>query len=173
MSRKAFLDYINAQETEQLKAELQELYASFELVRNYYQIKFNGTTVDEQLLATYQDQVTQAIYPNKHMQGGLDTGKVESVVKQLESPATRRYFIEVGLHAVEECTRMANDFGGDFGEDFYIYFEELFERVIQVVLKEGLEGEYRVRLREMVNSACEGYGHYDQLQDTFTEYMEG
>lgn len=68
---------------------------------------------------------------------------------------------------------IANEFGGDFGEDFYIYFEELFEDTIKVILKENLESEYKVRLKEMANSACDGYGHYDQLQDTFREYFRG
>ncbi|GEM_PF-2486596 len=167
----AFLDHINTQNADQLKSELTELYSSFEVARNYYRIKFSGTEVDNKLLAMYKEQVTQAIYPNKYMQGGLDTEKVDNVVQQLNSNATVRYYIEVCLHAVEECTNIANEFGGDFGEDFYIYFEELFDNVVKVILSEGLEDEYQIRLQEIANSACEGYGHYDQLQDTLSEYF--
>ncbi|WKN41848.1 DUF6155 family protein [Tunicatimonas pelagia] len=168
---KAFLDHINSQGIEQLKSELRELYSSFEVVRNYYLIKFSDTEIDEKLLATYKDQITQAIYPNKYMQGGLDTEKVDNVIQQLNSHAIIRYYIEASLHAVEECTNIANEFGGDFGEDFYIYFEELFDDVVKVILKENIESEYQIRLQEIANSACEGYGHYDQLQDTLSKYF--
>lgn len=168
---KAFLDHINSQKTESLKAELQALYKSFEVVRNYYQIKLSDTALDEQLLSTYQDQVTKAIYPNKHMEGGLDTEKVDSIVKQLKTPSTIRYYIEVCLHAMETCTAIADEYGGDFGEDFYIYFEELFDEVIQAIVKEGLESAYRIWLQEIANAACDGYGYRDQLQETYTEYF--
>ncbi len=168
---KAFLEHINSQGIESLKSELKELYRSFEVVRSYYQIKFSGNEMDEQLLSSYKDQVIKAIYPNKHMQGGLDTEKVDSVAKQLNSPSTIRYYIEVGLFAVETCTDIANEYGGDFGEDFYIYFEELFEDAIKAIFKERLESEYQIRLKEIADSACDGYGHYDQLQETFSEYF--
>ncbi len=168
---KAFLDHIKSLESESLKSELRELYTSFEAVRNYYQIRFSNVGMDEQLLSTYQDQVTKAIYPNKHMQGGLDTEKVDSVVKELNSPSTIRYYVEISLFAVETCTDIANEYGGDFGENFYIYFEELFEDAIKAIFKEGFESEYQIRLKEIADSACDGYGHRDQLQDTFSEYF--
>jgi hypothetical protein len=170
---KTFSNYINSEGIESLKSDLQELYASFEVVRNYYQIKFNNTEMDEQLLSSYKDRIIKAVYPNKYMQGGLDTEKVDSIVKQLKSPSTIRYYIEIGLFAVETCTDIANEYGGDFGEDFYIYFEELFEDVVQTTFKEGIESEYQIRLKEIADSACDGYGHYDQLQDTFSEYFGG
>lgn len=169
---KAFLEHINSQNSESLRSELQELYKSFEVVRNYYQIKFSGLKLNEQLLAAYQAQVTKAIYPNKHMEGGLDTEKVDRIVQQLKSPSTMRYYIEVCLFATETCTDIANEYGGDFGEDFYIYFEELFDDVIQAIAKEELEGDYRIRLQEIANAACDGYGHRDQLQETFAEYFD-
>lgn len=78
---KDFSMYINAQDKEQLKRELQELYSSFELVRNYYHMKLEQSGIDENLLSKYKDQVTKAIYPNKYMQGGLDFEKVDSIVK--------------------------------------------------------------------------------------------
>lgn len=168
----AFLSHIKSLDSESLKSELRELYTSFEVVRNYYQIKFSNVGIDKQLFSTYQDQVTKAIYPNKHMQGGLDTEKVDSIVKQLKNPSTIRYYIEICLYAMETCTAIANEYGGDFGEDFYIYFEELFEDAIQAILKEGLESEYRIWLKEIANAACDGYGHRDQLQGTFTEYFD-
>ncbi len=68
------------------------------------------------------------------------------------------------MFAVETCTDIANEYGGDFGENFYIYFEELFEDVIKAIFREGLESEYQIRVKEMADSACDGYGHYDQFK---------
>ncbi|MFK7980041.1 MAG: hypothetical protein AB8G86_08670, partial [Saprospiraceae bacterium] len=108
---KDFLKYINAQDARQLKQELTELYTSFELVRNYYQIKGKQSVLDENLLSKYKAQVTKAIYPNKYMEGGLDVGKVDSIVKQLNSDSTLKYYIEVSLYAIEACTDIAKEYG--------------------------------------------------------------
>ncbi len=169
---KDFLKYINAQDARQLKQELTELYTSFELVRNYYQIKLKQSVLDENLLSKYKAQITKAIYPNKYMEGGLDVGKVDSIVKQLNSDSTLKYYIEVGLHAIEECTSIANEYGGDFGDDFYIYFEELYDKVLDQIVKKNLVDAYKDRLKEIADVAFEGYGHYDQLQDTYDEYLK-
>ncbi|MEM1123482.1 MAG: DUF6155 family protein [Bacteroidota bacterium] len=169
---KDFLRYINAQDKEQLRQELRELYSSFELVRNYYHIKLQKAEIDENLLSEYKGQVTKAIYPNKYMQGGLDFEKVDSIVKQLNSDSTFKYYIEVSLHAIEECTDIANEYGGDFGDDFYIYFEELYDKVLELIVKKNLTEEYKIRLKEIADCAFEGYGHYDQLQDTYDEYIK-
>lgn len=169
---KEFLKHINAQNIEQLKKELQELYSSFELVRNYYHIKLKQSGIDENLLSKYKDQVTKAIYPDKYMQGGLDFEKVDSIVKQLNSDSTLKYYIEVGLHAIEECTSIANEYGGDFGDDFYIYFEELYDKVLDQIVKKSLVDEYKIRLKEIADVAFEGYGHYDELQNTYDEYIK-
>ena len=58
--------------------------------------------------------------------------KVETSDKTVPAigTSTNEILYNFGLYAVEECTAIANEFGGDFGEDFYIYFEELFENVI-------------------------------------------
>jgi len=169
---KDFSKYINAQDKDQLKRELQELYSSFELVRNYYHMKLKQSGIDENLLSKYKDQVTRAIYPNKYMQGGLDFEKVDSIVKQLNSDSTLKYYIEVSLHAIEECTSIANEYGGDFGDDFYIYFEELYDKVLELIVKKNLADEYKIRLKEIADYACEGYGHYDQLQGTYNEHIK-
>jgi len=99
------------------------------------------------------------------MQDGLDIDKTISIIERLNTQLAVKYYIEVSLHAVEECTNIANEYGGDFGEAFFIYFEEVFQNAVTTILKEGFEKEYKIRLKEMVDSAFDGYGHYDQLQD--------
>ncbi len=169
---KDFLDYINSRNIEQLRNELRKLYSSYELVRNYFDIKTkkNGG-VDKNLLKKYEGEITKAIYPNERMEGGLDIDKVDNIIKGLNSDSTVKYYIESSLFSIEECTNIANEFGGDFGEDFFIYFEALFENVIKIIINQGHESEYKVRLREIADSAFDGYGHYDQLQDTISEYI--
>jgi hypothetical protein len=168
-----FLNHIEGQNQEQLRAELKELYSSFEVVRDYYAIKIksDNDTLNPKLLDKYKDQITQAIYPNERMQGGLDIDKVNYIIEQLNSNTTIRYYIEVSLHAIEECTGVAEEYGGDMGDDFYIYFEELFEHIIQVIVKHNLVSDYRSRLVAIKNSATEAYGHYDQLNDVYTQHM--
>lgn len=169
---KDFLNYLKAQDKEQLKKELKELYESYELVRDHYQIKLKKGGIDKALLTKYNRQVTNALYLDDYFEGGLDVDKVNKLIEQLDSDATINYYIEVSLHAIEECTCVAKDYGGDFGDEFYIYFEELYETVIQRIIKENLQKKYKLRLKEIADAAFEGYGHYDQLQDTYDEYIE-
>ncbi|EAY26796.1 DUF6155 family protein [Microscilla marina] len=166
-----FLNHIKTQSEEQLRAELKELYSSFEVVRGYYAIKLKPDILDQKLLDKYTTQITQAIYPNERMQGGLNLDKVKHIIEQLSSDTTVKYYIEVALHAIEECTGMANEYGGDFGDDFYIYFEELFGDVIQMIVQHNLQNDYRARLIDVKNSATEAYGHYDQLNDVYAQYI--
>ena len=169
---KDFLKYINAQDKEQLNRELQELYTSFELVRDYYKIKLKRGIIDGKLLAKYNKQITNALYFDAFGQGGLDVDKVDKLIKRLNSNATLNYYIEVSLHTIEEATCIANDYGGDFGDDFYIYFEELYEDVVKRIVKENFLDKYKIRLKEMADTAFEGYGHFDQLQDTYDEHVK-
>lgn len=169
---KDFLKHINSLNIEQLKSELAELYASYDLVKNYYQIKLKNDGLDENVLKKYKDQITEAIYPNKYMEGGLNVEKVDAIIKQLNSDATFKYYIEASLHSIEECTSIANEYGGDFGDDFYIYFEELYEKIVELIVKRSFQEEYKIRLKEIADFACEGYGHYDQLQDVYKEYIK-
>lgn len=169
---KDFLNYVNAQDKEQLRRELKELYTSFELVREYYQIKLKEGEIDENLLSKYKKQVTKALYFDDFMEGGLDVDKVDGIIKRLNSESTLKYYIEVGLYAIEECTSIANDYGGDFGDEFYIYFEELYGKILERIVKKNLVDEYKIRLREMADTAFDGYGHCDQLQDTYDEYIK-
>jgi len=169
---KDFSKYIKAQDKEQLQLELKELYVSFELVRDYYQIKLKYGEIDEKLLTKYNKQITTALYVNDHMEGGLDFNRVDEIVKKLNSDSTFKYYIEVGLYAVEECTCVANDYGGDFGDEFYIYFEELYEKIVELIVKKNLTSNYKIRLEEIAGAAFDGYGHYDQLQDTFGENIK-
>jgi len=167
-----FLEYIENQDKEGLKSDLKELYSSYEFVRNYYRIKFSNSSWNEALISQHKEDITKAISPNKHMQGGLDFEKVESIVEQLNSKSTIKYYIEAALHGVEECTNMANEYGGDFGDDFYIYFEELFEKIVEIIVKENLKEEYKFRLKEMADNAFEGYGHHDHLRGVYTDFFE-
>jgi len=169
---KEFLKHINSQDIGQLKEELKELYISFEWVRDYYQIKLKQGKMDQNLLSKYKRQITDAIYFDEYGQGGLDVDKAENIIKQLNSDSTLKYYIEISLHAIEECTRIANDFGGDFGDYFFIYFEELYDKVLDLVVKKNLVDKHKDRLKEIADVAFDGYGHYDQLQETYDEYIK-
>ena len=62
---------------------------------------------------------------------------VHKISKRLHNDLKMLYFIEVSLHAIEECTCVANDYGGRYGEEFYIYFEELYEEVLKRIVEKS------------------------------------
>ena len=117
----------------------------------------------------YKDRIIDALYPDSDFEGGLDIEKVEVVMKQIRRNPNYYYFIGIGLFAVEECTLVANQYGGRYGEEFYEYFEELFKEVVRLIIGKGLQDELRIQVESIVNKAFDGYGHYDQLLAIYEE----
>lgn len=165
-----FQNYIKNLDANQLRAELKELYSSYEVVRKYYEIKWKGNAVDKAILEQYKSQITTALYPDERMNGGFDYQEVEHILEQLNSETTLLYYIEAGLFAVEECTNVANEFGGG-DEDMFIYFEELFEQLVAIIQKKDLASKYNIYLQEIARTAFDGYGHYDQLNGVVSDYF--
>ena len=56
------------------------------------------------------------------------------------------------------------------GEKFYDLPEELFEKVLSMARRGGFLEKFADRAYELVENACDGYGHQESLKDTYVEY---
>ncbi len=162
-----FSDYINSLSEEELRNELTKLHFKFSLIREYYQTSLtNENAIDETLLHQYKGEIKIALYPNKYLEGGFDTKRI----KEILLPLTSKYYVEVGLFSVEECSNIAKEFGGDFDEDFYLYFEDLFEEIVKYIVDRKLLEEYQEELFMIANSAIDMYDHSHELQEILRDH---
>lgn len=164
-----FEKYLQDSEKESLINDLRELFAGQQGVRSYFLAKLGS---DKLLIEKYCERLIEAIYPDERMNGGMDFKKVDSILQELRTPTTIKKFVEVSLIGVEECSKIANEFGGA-DEGFLVYFEDLFEEVLKSIKENQWKDNYDLRLRQIIETAFDGYGHYDQLSDLYSIYLDG
>ena len=164
-----FEQYLRDSDKDLLIDDLRELFASQQGVRSYFTAKLGS---NELLLKEYLERLIEAIYPDESMNGGMDYRKVDSILQELRTPTTTRQYVEVSLIGVEECSKIAHEFGGA-DEDFLVYFEDLFEEVLKLIKVNQWKSKYYIRLRQIIEAAFEGYGHHDQLSELYSIYLDG
>jgi len=169
-----FIEHIKSKSKEELEQELKELYSSFETIRVHYNFKFNEnkTKINKSKnLEKYKTKINQALNFNHSWQGGLDIEKVDKILSRLNSESNIKFYFELGLHALEECTNLANIYGGDFGEEFYNYFVELYENIVSQTWKKGLDSEYQIRIKTIMEESFEGYDYKGDLREIYNDHF--
>jgi hypothetical protein len=177
---KEFRKYIKSKSKEELKLELEELFSSFETVREHYHLKIRSlelnsntpeifSVIDPKEITKYKKKIILALHPDENWEGGFDTEKVHGILSKLKSKSNSKYYIEIGLHAIEESTKLAKLYGGDYGGKYYIYFAELYENITQEIIKNCSENEYFEWLKMLSEEAFDGFGYKDDLEDTFND----
>jgi len=69
-----------------------------------------------------------------------------------------------------ECV---SDFNSDFGVDeerYYTSPEDMFEKTLKLLKSKKLLLKFKDRAHQIVENACEAWGHYDTLSEIYTEY---
>ena len=173
-----FVKYLEYKTKGELKKELIELYSTFDSVKDYYQskitIKGQGVSIkvsDSKVIERNQQKIIEALNLDHNWQGGFDTEKVGKILSRIKSKSKIRDYIELSLVSIEECTDLANTYGGDFGEEFYLFFSKLYRDVLEQALKEGLEKEYQEKLKLLMENSFEGYGYQDDLEEIYLSFF--
>ena len=167
-----FIEYIHSKSKGELVEELKELYSSFEAVRTHYSLKSKDKKFDPKIIKKYETKISEALNLDGNWQGGFNIDKVDNILSRLNSKSNHKYYIELGIYSINECTELANAYGGDYGDEFYLYFIELYQNVNALIWEEGLENEYQMRLRILMEESFEGYGYQDELRDVYYNYFQ-
>lgn len=168
-----FLDYIRSKSKNELEEELEELFSKFATIRKHYDLKLGIAKTEEIKLPNlkrYKTKIHQALNPDSNWQGGFDIEEVGKILFRLKNKAKIKYYLELGLYSLEECTGLANAYGGDYGEEFYKYFVELYHDLVKLLWAKGLELEYQIRITEIMEHAFRGYDYQDDLRDIYNKY---
>ena len=164
---KKFLKYIKSKTEEELRTELCELFSSFEIVKDHYNIKISQGQLDSKVLKKYQNKIREALQPDYEWHGGFDVDEVEEIVSKFNNNTSIQYYFELGMYAIEECNDLAEIYQGDFGDEFFVYFVELYENIIDQVLNLKIENKYKVRLKTLMENSFDGYDFQDDLRDIY------
>jgi len=73
------------------------------------------------------------------------------------------------LTYAESVSHFSSEYGPN-EEKFYTLPEDMFEQVLEMAKKGGFLNKFKNRAYEMVDGACDGWGHLDSLQDTYKSY---
>ena len=152
--------------------EIMGLFDRFGGVRDYYQFSIIGRKREHQkLIKSYKEKIINALWPDGEFKGGLDLDQVDKLLSKFSRITNNvAYQIDIELYAVEQANKCADQFGGDFGEDYYEYLEEQFEKTLQKSVKHKLFEHQKEKIQAIVNSAIEGYGHRDMLEELLEKY---
>lgn len=168
-----FLDYIRSKSKNELEEELEELFSKFSTIRKHYDFKL-GISKTEKIkspnLKRYKTKIYQALNPDSNWQGGFDIEEVGKILLRLKNKGKIKSYLELGLYSLEECTGLANAYGGDYGEEFYNYFVELYKDMVKLMWAEGLELEYQIRVTDIMEQSFKGYDYQDDLRDIYNKY---
>lgn len=81
------------------------------------------------------------------------------------------YVVELMLCYAESVSWFSSNFGPN-SEEFYTKPETLFEEALQLASQHGIEDNFREKAYDIVDNACEGWGHQDTLMDIFHSVYE-
>lgn len=170
MKKNELEEILRIKNKDELITELIHLFENFKVVQDYFDLKYKSQTKSS-ILKKYQQKIDKAIYPDWEFNVGLNIDLVEEIIEGFSNITPKLdYQIELELYALEAGNKCANDVGGDFGEDYYLYFEDLFEQTLNKYKKINVSQKITERINSIVNTAFEGYGHSDTLNDLWTEF---
>ncbi len=155
---------------DELKAELITLFENFNVVQDYFDLKYKDQTKTS-ILKKYKQKIDKAIYPDWEFNEGLNIELVEEIIEGFSNITPKlNYQIELELYALEAGNKCTKDMGGDYGEDYYLYFEELFEQTLKKYRKLKVSQTITQKIETILERAFDGYGHKDTLEDLWAEF---
>ena len=82
-----------------------------------------------------------------------------------------RYLAEILLCYAGAVSNFSSEFGPN-EEKFYTVPEELFEEALRMAQRYGFEEKLKAEAYEILENACDGWGHQDSLRDSYYSIYE-
>ena len=126
------------------------------------------------ILNKYKEVLKKEYFPNTKF--GIGEGRA-SVARKIISEFTKiKVFdvdlIELMLYRVELCVQFTKEVG-DINEQFYTSTENAFEAVAKLIVKNNLEGTFKIRCKDLVDETADfGWGFADAVENIYEEYFE-
>lgn len=160
-----------AQKTnEELIQEIATLYKTFSQVKEYCQARSSDI---QDVLVKYKTIIEKEFVER-------NTGKRRNFPKARFAVARKalndfkkltndpKLLADIMLTYVESISWFNSEYGPDV-EEFYTRPEDMFEKVPHLIQKHHFKDTFQERAWNIVNNACDGWGHYDSLKERYEE----
>ena len=163
-----FKKELNQKTKKELINEISNLCKKFPQIKEYYQDQYRDPI---KVLEKYKDIIEKEFVHGKTRgcpKARLNVAKkaIQGFKKVNDNPVL---LADIMLRFVECVSAFNSDFGVD-EERYYTSPEDLFNKTLKLLKSNNLLQKFNVRASQIVENACQSWGHYDTLSDIYAEY---
>lgn len=151
----------------ELIEEIADLVKKFNQVKEYYYSQDDPSKLEE-TLKKYKEVIEKEFIEGRtrglpKLRFSVARKAINDFKKINQNP---KYLVELMLCYSGSVSWFNSNFAPD-SEEFYTKPENMFEEALQLASKHGIEENFRDIAYEIVENACDGWGHQDTLKDIF------
>ena len=163
--------YLKHASREQLAAEISDLFAKFNVVRDYYQTRLSPED-DTQVIEKYKAIIKNEFFPARGFgQARLSIAR-KAVSDYKKVCRTKALLADLMLFYVQMGIQFTNTYG-DIDEPFYDSMESMYKKAVEFIIENELEEAYDRRCRRIVTDTSEmGWGFNDALEYIYEQHFE-
>jgi len=168
--KRALNKYLKTLSKDELIQEVKKLYDKIGEVKEFYKMALSSDT--SKVVEEYKEKIKKEYFPQRGDRAARSSvsRKVISDFKKIS--VHPKDVIELLLYRTEIMLEFTAKYG-DIDEPFYNSLESSFAEACKLIKKEFLQENYQMYCQELVSKANPfGWGVYDNLKDTYEEYLE-
>jgi uncharacterized protein (UPF0305 family) len=161
---------LNQKSKKELITEISTLCKKFPQVKDYYKVKnFDSTEILEKYVTIIEKEFVDG-KTRGFPKGRISVAKkaIQDFKKLTEDPLL---LVDLMFTFVECISNFNSDFGVD-EEKYYNAPEDMFKKALTLLQAKKLLHNFQERAHEIVENACEAWGHLDSLQNSYEEFYE-
>ena len=168
-SKRDLTKYLNALSKEELIKEVEKLYQKFKEVKSFYDIELSGYTAA--IVQKVKDKIKKEYMPDSGF-GKASSSEIKKVIIEFTKVSIYpRDLIDIILYRVEMAIEFTNAYG-DIDIPFYNSAVNAFHKALELIQKEMLEEEFKVRCNEIVYSTRKiGWGFHIEIENAYDDYF--
>lgn len=161
---------LNQKSKKELITEISTLCKKFPQVKDYYKAQCFDST---EILEKYVTIIEKEFVDGKTR--GFPKGRISVAKKAIQDfkklTEDHLLLVDLMLTFVECISNFNSEFGVD-EEKYYNAPEDMFEKALILLKTKKLLPNFKERAHEIVENACEAWGHLDSLQNSYEEFYE-
>jgi len=161
---------LNQKSKKELITEISILCKKFPQVKDYYKAQSFDST---EILEKYVTIIEKEFVDGKIR--GFPKGRISVAKKAIQDfkKLTEDHLLLADLmFTFVECISNYNSEFGVDEEKYYNAPEDMFEKALILLKTKKLLPNFKERAHEIVENACEAWGHLDSLQNSYEEFYE-
>ena len=165
-------EYLKGRSHSDLVEDIAHLFKNFDAVREYYQLRIDGSFSDE-LIARYKLQIEEVFFPKRNKNAPLKLSDARQYIteytKVADSPIGQ---VDLMLYYVEQGVRYTRQHG-PINATFYNSLISMYKSAVEIITAEKMQPRFDARCRQLVkDTAGIGWGLHDTLTHTYYQHFK-